>query len=513
MLKERLKENYQKILKFIGFVVFLAIAFRLFCNVTYLFRSVASMSRPHISGMKNEEKLDMVYVGGSAAYVYWQPLRAWNDCGFTSYNFATDAVQAENLKAYMKEVRTSQDPQLYVVDVRAFEYYGQEELDIREAGIRNGTDSLDITSPERYELLQKYFANRFPEEETDGLSFYLDISKYHTNTDNLGVELAWKYINNHGTSPNKGWEWIDSYAYLEEPEDFVTDERAELAENSRDLLEDLLAYCQKEELKVLFVVCPYHITKEQYAKYNTIGDTVKSYGFDYLNANDHYSDMELDFTTDFYNRNHVNLYGAEKYTAFLEDYICSNYSLPDHRKDAGYDSWDEDYQRFLEEKKGHAWSVRYLASEVKRGERIGARMRKTSQIAGWSILAEDERYTLLIATNGDFDWPNKIVDQNILAKWELMNGATDQIRVVSGEEMIYTNAQDGKKGYSGTLGTWQDITFHMGAGNNHCFLMIDDEEIPMGREGINVVVFDNNYRTIADTVFITCEDGELVVNR
>ena len=133
MLKERLKENYQKIIKFIGFVVFLAIAFRLFCNVTYLFRSVASMSRPHISGMKNEEKLDMVYVGGSAAYVYWQPLRAWNDCGFTSYNFATDAVQAENLKAYMKEVRTSQDPQLYVVDVRAFEYYGQEELDIREA--------------------------------------------------------------------------------------------------------------------------------------------------------------------------------------------------------------------------------------------------------------------------------------------------------------------------------------------------------------------------------------------
>lgn len=512
MLKERFIENYKKIIRIIGFVVFLVIAFRLFCNITYLFRNASSPSRAHITGIKNEKELDMVYVGGSAAYVYWQPLRAWNDCGFTSYNYASDTIQAESLKAYIKKVRAARNPELYVIDARAFEYYGQEETGVREVGIRNGTDSMDITSPARYELLLKYLANRFPTENTDELSFYLDISKYHTNTGNLGLSDAWKYMDNRGTSPNKGWEWIDNYAYLEEPQEFATDERAELHKNSMGILEELLSYCQAEKLNVLFVVCPYHITKEEYAKYNTIEDAVKSYGFGFLNANDYYSEMELDFTTDFYNRNHVNLFGAAKYTAFLESYICSNYHLPDHREDSGYDSWDEDYQRFLQEEKQHAGIVQGLASEVMRGEKITTRMKKTSAIAEWSILAEDSRYTLLIEANGDYGWPRSISEQKILKKWGLAKGKTSEIRVVSGTEITYSNATDKMKSHDGTLGPWQDIAYHMSVGNDHCLLTIDGEEVPIQETGINIVVFDNNYRTIADTVFISCEDGTCVVN-
>ena len=70
---------------------------QVFFGVTYLFRNT-DYSRRHIAGLK-QEKVDMVYVGGSAAFVYWQPLKAWNECGYTSYNYATDSIPAESIKS------------------------------------------------------------------------------------------------------------------------------------------------------------------------------------------------------------------------------------------------------------------------------------------------------------------------------------------------------------------------------------------------------------------------------
>ena len=153
----------------------------------------------------------------------------------------------------------------------------------------------------------------------------------------------------------------------------------------------LLTYCQDEQLKVLFVVCPYYVTREDQAKYNTIGDIVESYGFDYLNANEHYADMGIDFGSDFYNRNHVNLFGAAKYTAFLENYLVQHYKLPDHREDVAYASWDMDYQRFVQEEAAHAATVQSKMEYVQRSGEI------IRQMENAGALAESVSYTHLRA--------------------------------------------------------------------------------------------------------------------
>ena len=51
--------------------------------------------------------------------------------------------------------------------------------------------------------------------------------------------------------------------------------------------------------------------------------------------------MNVDFDTDFYNYLHMNIYGAEKYTKFLSEYIKENYNLEDRRKDKNYSEWNE----------------------------------------------------------------------------------------------------------------------------------------------------------------------------
>lgn len=51
--------------------------------------------------------------------------------------------------------------------------------------------------------------------------------------------------------------------------------------------------------------------------------------------------MGIDPTTDFYDNNHTNILGAEKYTRFLANYIDAEYDLPDRSLDPAYAQWHD----------------------------------------------------------------------------------------------------------------------------------------------------------------------------
>lgn len=345
-----------KLIKLISCVTFLFLIIRVTVSVTYLFRNVSN-NRLSIIGMYEEGPLDVIYIGASSTAMYWQPLKAWNDCGYTSYAYATTAMPGDGSVYYMKEALKTHSPELFVIELRDFTGLSEEIL---EDGIRSGTDSMDFFSPNRWEYVYHYLKRRNITEETDVFSFYLDIAKYHTNIENLALPGAWSYMDNRAICKNKGWIWVDKYEKVEEPVNFRTEERGEIDDRTYGALTELLEFCKAGDYEVLFVVAPYAVTQEEEAKYNVIGDAVRTYGFDFLNANDYLEKIKLDFSTDFLNDKHVNLFGAEKYTNFLEWYIKDNYDLPDHRGDEEYMSWDDEYARFIQEEEIHKETVANL---------------------------------------------------------------------------------------------------------------------------------------------------------
>ena len=496
------KIDRQKVISFLEFCVFVVIIVQVFFGVTYLFRNT-DYSRRHIVGLK-QEKVDMVYVGGSAAFVYWQPLRAWNECGYTSYSYATDTIPAESIKAYIEEARKLQNPELFVVGIRAFQYYSDEPA---EQGVRNGTDSMDMTSLSRYKILNEYFRNREIPEDTDVLSYYLDIAKYHTNVGNLGASTAWKLIDNDDNVVNKGWEWIDKYGYLEQPENFHTDERAKLPDNDIRLLKELLTYCKAENLNVLFVVCQYWITKEHQTKYNTMADMIQSYGFQYLNANEYYDEMTLDFSTDFYNKNHVNLFGAKKYTEFLEKYISENYNLENHRGDPAYASWDEAYQEFQKQEEHHAQTVLDLKADVEKSSEIQKQMKEAKSLAEWQKLVSDNRFTLIVTGTQEIRWPENVADQRVLSDWGLTSDSSRYIRVIKGGEIKYTNAKDEALTAEGVLGIWDDTSYHVSVEKEFPVITLNDQQMLTDKTKVNVIIFENNYRKMIGILTLTVNEA------
>ncbi len=207
----------------------------------------------------------------------------------------------------------------------------------------------------RIKLLNIYLNNR--NLNSDNVALYLNILLYHTNYDALKNTTAWAMIDNRIACPFKGCRIQQIWESMVKPENFVTAERAELVPGAEGTLEKILNYCDEKNLNVLFVVCPYVINEDKYAIYNSLGDMITARGYDYLNANDYLDQMNMDFYADYYNVDHVNAIGAEKYTMFLGRYLTENYDLPDHRGTQGFEEWDAATDIFYEQSESMKESI------------------------------------------------------------------------------------------------------------------------------------------------------------
>jgi hypothetical protein len=338
---------FKRFKQFIGFIVFVGMFIYIFLSLTYLFRQnpFGYNDRISVAGFPEEksDSIDVVYIGGSAAFVYWEPYRAYSDCGFTSYDLATNTLQAESIIAYLEFSEKYQNPDLYIIGLRSFQYYSE---DGDEIGLRLTSDSLD-EGLIKFKLINRYMGNRIL--DADKVALYFSLIKYHTNYVALGNQTAWEMIDNRIPCPYKGCQIQETWAEVQQPINFISEDRAYVAPGAEKTMNELLDYCDSKRLNVLFVVCPYGISKDEYEIYNSLKDTVVSRGYDYLNANDYYDEMGLDFSTDFYERNHVNAIGAEKYTVFLEQYLQDHYDLPDHRGNPGYEEWDDGAELFIDQ--------------------------------------------------------------------------------------------------------------------------------------------------------------------
>lgn len=328
------KKNLISVLKIICFALVFVFVF---LTLTYIMRPINANIK-NIAGFYSEEDntLDMVYIGGSAAFVYWEPLKAYEEYGIASYNYAFNSVQAETYIYSIKEVLKTQNPELIIIDARAFQYRDDQEKGPNSPFYYNFTTSLPF-SWNRF----NYIENTVPKYlQEDTLAYHFDIMKYHTRNDIFDFKTSIKMMLGIYRNEYKGFDfypWVGSI----ERQDFQTDKETPISNETKEILDELLSFMKTVDTKFLFVVSPYSMSVNDKQNFNYIQKIIEETGYPFLDANEFYDEMNLDFDTNFYNVNHVNIFGAEKYTEFLADYLKENYDLPDRREDPTYESWDD----------------------------------------------------------------------------------------------------------------------------------------------------------------------------
>ena len=325
----------KKITKYTLLTITLVLFSILFVKIMTYIMKPSSVDLKNIAGFYGEEKnsLDMVYIGGSATFVYYEPLRAFERQGITSYNFAANTIQPELYKTMIKDILRRQKPEVIVIDARAFQYREKDQPPT-EVAYRNVLTGMPLSINKIefiHENVEKYL-------NEDDAPYYFDIIKYHRNPEKIRVNDQIKMAFNMYENQLKGFHFIPK---VEEQKKIVnnTDVKTPISEETEKILIDLLEYCKTTDCNYLFVVSPYVEQELHKENFNYISEIINQYGYNFLDTNDYYNEMKLNFKTDLYNYSHVNIFGADKYTDFLCEYLIENYNLPDRRKDENYQEW------------------------------------------------------------------------------------------------------------------------------------------------------------------------------
>ncbi len=328
-MEEKNKKNLKNI---IGTVVFLLIAAFFLMSVSYILRPTESdTARKRVTGLYAEEKnsVDVVSIGSSSAYRYFNNPYFWEKFGITSYNWSSPHQAPQATGAIIDEVEKTQSPQLYIVEVRKFVKWiplnaeeGEEDTGLKNIELRRVTDNMKY-SLNRFRLIETLVEGDWQER----LDYHLDIIRYHSNWENLDAFTIRQYYDNERDHELKGWSNTVKVV-AQEPLDKTADIKpVPIEPDAEEALRELLEECKGKDVQIIFVATPWSASNEDRGENLYIGNIVKEYGFEFYNGNEMVDEIGLDYDTDFFDPEHVNTRGSEKFMQHFGEYIVEKYQI------------------------------------------------------------------------------------------------------------------------------------------------------------------------------------------
>jgi len=286
---------------------------------------------------QEENSLDVVFLGASDAYAFYQPALAWNSCGYTSWNFASSGRSTAVNLYTLKEAMKTQPDALYVIPVRRTKVSESSRIHFTTDFMPFSRNKLDLVN---------YFCDSGVEKDTtkwERLEYYLPIIRYHSRWDAL-TQLDFR-VSFPDVKSSSQYETFLKESVDQSERDFHIKETKALDETTEEGMEALIDYIEEENVNALFVFMPRSDVKTQ-KECNSIIKMLKKRGMKYITLNDKMDEIGLDTSTDYYNKDHTNIHGSIKVTEYLSKYLAKTYKLEDKRGDEDYYEWDRACERY-----------------------------------------------------------------------------------------------------------------------------------------------------------------------
>ena len=296
-------------------------------------------------GMLQKEKpgtMDAVIIGGSEINCSWQPLIGWNQHGIAVWNYSVAACHRSALKYMLIEARKTQPDALYVISITVFK---REPTKVSISVAHRHLNFLPF-SINKLQLMNR-FADISGYTWRDRAELLFPIARFHTRWD----KLASLSRNNSGTEL-KSSTYGASFAQKEDAsvsEEYKLYNDAAVPVSNEDLfyIDDLLDYCDQNHVNVLFVKIPQATPEEQQGRMNEIEKLVTGRGYPCLDLLENYDELTLDLQRDFFNKAHMNVHGAMKFSRYLGQYLKEHYGFTDKRGKEGWESWDQAEKAYM----------------------------------------------------------------------------------------------------------------------------------------------------------------------
>lgn len=464
-----------------------------------LFAALSSLLRP-VRNTKSfyeqtEDMVDVLLLGSSHTHCNINPNILWDEAGLAAQGFTTPMQPMSVTYYYLQEALKTQSPKLVVLDV--FTLYPLETedgyLDSDSPHLKRAANGLKL-SPTKLEMVK----NNVRQQE-DAAQFILDLALYHNRwsifTKNLDIdEFRYKgYLLSLGTSdkvtPITAEEHLTDYP--------KTTETARILPRNLDYLNKIVALTKEKGIDLLLVKTPNPATlksTEQQAIYNSLHQYAETEQIPFIDFNGAFEKIGLDFSKDFLDEGHLNIFGAEKFSRYLAAYLTAHYSLEDRRPNPDYADWDAEVRAYLEFQ--HLLELKQVTDIREYAQR----------------LADIDRYVIASSARNQFHMPegfltdsrsplgiqNGVGNDTSYSYFSVYNKTdTDDARGYHYEEASDTSVLDYKNVRDG-LPIILEIQSNHFEENSRASIKIDGTEYSINRTGLNFVVYDPVNQLVVD---------------
>lgn len=294
------------------------------------------------NGFYNEEvnKFDVIGFGSSHMYCTVNPLTIWKNTGIPTYLLTSQQQPTSATYYYIKEALKTQSPKVVLVETYMFTLPPIKN----DEGVFH--DAVDFLKPSKNKI--DLINAMVPKSER--ISYYIPFLKYHTRWE----ELQEQDFNNNYLEKK---DWLKGYVFLKNAEVINIDssvnnynKRLPIPEENLKYLNKIVELSKEENFKLVLIASPYGVSLEQQGVLNSIQDFSEENGIDFINFNNLFDELNLDSKTDFYDLGHTNVYGAEKVSKYLSEYLQNKYALKDWSNNEIYIDFEDSIEMFQSEK-------------------------------------------------------------------------------------------------------------------------------------------------------------------
>jgi hypothetical protein len=424
--------------------------------------------------------VDVLFLGSSNVFCNVNPLLLFKEEGITAYDFASGAQRLEVSYFFLKEALKKQRLKAVIIDVLAISYQDDRRSEVDTHG---ALDNMPM-SLAKMEVIKNMLKN-------DSRIYYLlPITKYHNKWKEL-TSKDWLNLYKERYYPFKG----QLICYNIEPMVYGKSlvELKEIPLCSKQALDNIVELCKKENIPLLFIKTPN--TKLWCQQYSDLAAKyAEEKGVPFIDYNAMMDDI-IDKNKDSFDGGyHLNDTGAIKLTRHLGKYLKEHYNLPDHRGEAAYASWNDDWIFYQQDKAAY-----FLSHETDWQAYVEKLKNPYYTIY---ITAKDniggEKHRELVEKLSELGVTSEINDKGAWSYQAILDKGNVVYERLSQEMLEYRDKVNGHRVSMVSAGH---------DSGNRGRILIDYKDYFVDKRGIGIVVYDNVFNEVVDSVTFDLFDG------
>lgn len=306
----------RNILRMIAFVIIFLVLLTA-ANRLLIFKHEDGIPQMRAYYKEPADSIDVLCMGSSHVFANINPTQLYEQYGIMAYDLAGSMQPMWNTYYVFQEALKYQKPKVLVLDVfrltEGFTYSKDSKVVKNTYGMRFSSNKVESI----HESLEA------PADSGEILMHLIGLPSYKERIWELSSDDISKLFIKE--DPDNGYRPLYEVEVYDKPDVSGVIESKPIEPKTKEYFLKILELAKQNGIKVLLINAPYIINEDDKMIYNTLEGMLLAGELpgdvEYLDFNDLYEELGLDFSADFADYDHLNVNGGQKFNQYLGEKI------------------------------------------------------------------------------------------------------------------------------------------------------------------------------------------------